>query len=182
MTETQPQRKMHDSDLSGEVDLLHFLLDDAKGEIRRLRCDPIAVGLVLEHERWMPTRGHAGDAGFDLYVSRDIRISPGAFVDVPCGINGIELPEGYWAWIVGRSSTLRSKGLLVNQGIIDQGYRGPLFAGVQNISPVACDIRRGERLAQLILLPLAADKTTLTAVETVGETSRGANGFGSTGI
>ena len=63
-------------------------------------------------------RVHQGDAGLDLYCTTEaIVVPPGGFVDIPLGVS-VEIPEGYWAMLTGRSSTLRKRGLLVNQGVI----------------------------------------------------------------
>ena len=118
------------------------------------------------------------DCGYDLIVLDSVIIGPDTFFDVDCGIS-LELPPGYWGFITGRSSTFRQKGLLVLPGVIDNGYRGPIFVGIFNTNKRAIEIVKGERLAQLILIPMAT-----FPVEVVGELSksrRGDKGFGSTG-
>lgn len=130
-----------------------------------------------EHE---PRRNMPGDAGFDLIVSEDVRVHVGNFVDIPCGVN-VELPSDCWGMIVGRSSTLRKRQLLVNLGIIDQGYRGPLYAGVWNLGEAVCHVKQGERLAQLIPMPLTSAMLSLRRVAELTPSVRGSNGFGSTG-
>lgn len=129
---------------------------------------------------WRPRRTYRGDAGYDLFVAKGAVVEPGEFVDVPCGVQ-IELPEGVWALITGRSSTLRKRRLLVAQGVIDNGYRGPLFAGVQNLSNEAVAVKAGERLAQLIPFSVLADELMWLRVRELGDSPRGDNGFGSTG-
>jgi dUTP pyrophosphatase len=143
---------------------------------------------AIEHEiRWCgdlecePRRGYPGDAGFDLVVERDVTVKVDTFVDVPCGVS-VEMPPGTWGLITGRSSTLRRRGLLVTQGIIDNGYRGELFAGVQHLNqgpPV--ELRRGERIAQFIPFRLEAPGLRLRRVAELAESDRGVSGFGSTG-
>lgn len=125
------------------------------------------------------TRSHVGDAGLDLYCSEDVTIPPGQFEDIPVGVS-VELPEGFWGLLTGRSSTLRKRGLMVAQGVIDQGYRGPLFAGVWNLTGEPVKALRGERLAQLILLPLWAGG--VESVLFLSGSSRGSAGFGSSGL
>ena len=124
-------------------------------------------------------RAHPGDAGLDLFCSESVVVRPGRFVDIPLGVS-VEIPHGYWAMLTGRSSTLRKRGLLVNQGVIDQGYRGPLFAGVWNLTDEHVEVPRGDRVAQLILIPLWTGEPV--SVLHLAESSRGVSGFGSSGL
>lgn len=134
----------------------------------------------------MPSRQHAGDAGYDLYTSERAVIRPGEFQDVRTAVS-VALPPGMWANLVGRSSTWRHKNLRVETGVIDNGYRGELFLGVHNPGRMTQIVEKGDRLGQLILMPL-----THAPARIVGErefqrfnethpTDRGHNGFGSTG-
>lgn len=129
----------------------------------------------------LPTRGHQFDAGMDLYVSRTVVIPPHEFVDIPTDVAGA-LPDYYWGMLTGRSSTLRKHGLLVHTGIIDQGYRGELFAGVMNLTDEPVEVKKGYRIAQLIPVPMP--RSTIDPVEVVDlpEGERGDAGFGSTGM
>ena len=104
----------------------------------------------------VPTKAYPGDTGWDLYVSRDVVIPARSFTDVHTDI-AIAMPEGLWGRITGRSSTLRKYGLLVNEGIIDNGYRGELFIGVFNLTDHDRFIPAGIRIAQLILHWLIED-------------------------
>lgn len=127
-----------------------------------------------------PSRTYVGDAGFDLYVARDTRVPVGRFVDVDLGIR-IEMPPGLWAMLTGRSSTIRRRGLLVTQGIIDNGFRGPLYAGVQNLGERVVELERGERIAQMIPFQQASTGITPYRVAELSESDRGEAAFGSTG-
>jgi deoxyuridine 5'-triphosphate nucleotidohydrolase len=129
----------------------------------------------------VPTRSYDGDAGFDLIVETDTTVHVDAFVDVRCGIS-VELPEGIWGLITGRSSTLRRRGLLVTQGIIDNGYRGELFAGVQHMGRGGkVELVRGERIAQFVPFRLEAPDLQLRHVTELSPSDRDVSGFGSTG-
>ena len=135
---------------------------------------------LMSPEAQLPTKAYSDDAGFDLYVSKDTWIHPGEFVDVPCAV-AIELPSDTWALLTGRSSTLRKHNLMVNQGVIDPGYRGELFAGVWNLGSKAVKIETGDRLAQLILMPNHALSARLVSVNELAPHQRGQSGFGSSG-
>ena len=145
------------------------------GYAESLRVSPAGGGEAI-----LPTRGYHGDAGFDLYVSEDTVVNEHGFTDVHCGV-AVEFPDGVWGLIVGRSSTIRKRELLVTPGIIDQGFRGELYTGVWNLSGQAQMVQKGERLAQIIPMPVVADHLIPEMVDSLGYHPRGVNGFGSTG-
>lgn len=161
-------REMHEAApvVSPDV-LLKYAFNEQAGP------DPVAHGF------W-PQRSYTGDAGFDLYVTEDTEIPVGQFADIPCGLN-VELPSGTWGMIIGRSSTLRKHNLLVAPGVIDQGYRGPLYSGVYNMNGTQFSAKRGMRLAQLIPFPLTAERMVPHRVPALSDSARGARGFGSSG-
>lgn len=127
-----------------------------------------------------PRRSYPGDAGFDLFVSDTVYVRPGEFIDAPCDIS-IALPFDMWAMILGRSSTLKRRGLLVVQSVIDSGYRGPIFTGVQNLTSQIVWIEEGERLGQLIPFFLDASLVQFRRTEKLSDSDRGESSFGSTG-
>lgn len=137
-----------------------------------------SVGVKLEGGQ-LPTRGYEGDAGWDLYATQGGRIPPGGYVELATDIR-VALPPGTWGLLVGRSSTAK-KGLLVNQAVIDNGYTGPMFFGVTNVSPNDVTVHAGDRLAQLIPMPLLAAEMPIREVDDLPKTDRGDAGFGSTG-
>ena len=129
----------------------------------------------------LPTYATAESAGFDLSAAADLTIPPGQIKLVPTGLV-IEVPSGYFLGIFARSSTPLKRGLMVANGvgIIDPDYAGPedeVRIQVLNISAGDVSVRRGDRLAQGIVLPaprVSWDETTALRQETRG-------GFGSTG-
>lgn len=158
------------------------------------RIDPdCAAGL---HE---PKRD--GDVGWDLEAAEDTYIAPGQAVDVPTNVR-LHLPKHVWAEIRARSSIAR-RGLQVDAGTIDTGYRGPLFALVRNMKTLQPEdvvsltdgsmigietwtydntvlIKAGERVAQVVYHRIAP--TWAEEIEVIDESSeRGSDGFGSTG-
>ena len=129
----------------------------------------------------LPMYATAESAGFDLSAAADLTIAPGQIALVPTGLV-IEVPSGYFLGIFARSSTPLKRGLLVANGvgIIDPDYSGPddeVRIQVLNITAAAVAVKRGDRLAQGIVLPaprVTWDETTVLREETRG-------GFGSTG-
>lgn len=129
----------------------------------------------------LPTKGYADDAGYDLFVTERRVIEPGETMDIPTGV-AVEFPVGTWGMIVGRSSTLRKRGLLINIGIIDYGYRGELFLNTANLGQDAVFIDPGERLGQLLLMNNVSLGLTPVFVDELNPHLRGDKGFGSTGL
>ena len=129
----------------------------------------------------LPAYGTAESAGFDLAASQDITIPPRQIALVRTGLV-IEVPAGHFLAIVARSSTPLKRGLVVANGVgvIDPDYAGPsdeVRIQLLNITDAPVEIRRGDRLAQGIVLP--APRVTWDEVDALRETVRG--GFGSTG-
>jgi len=121
-------------------------------------------------------------AGMDLYaaVPEDSIIGPGERVLVPFGI-AIALPEGCEAQIRPRSGLAIQYGitLLNAPGTIDADYRGEIKIIMANLGQEPFTIRRGERIAQMVIAPVL--KAELRAVDDLTETGRGSGGFGHTG-
>lgn len=169
--------------------VLRYELGIARAEIDRLRAviaHPDALQVtVLDGEPHGPgrelIRGYPGDAGFDLPVSETVVVPSQTFVDVPCNL-AVAFPPGMWGLIHGRSSTLRRYGLLVNSAVIDQGWRGPLFAGCWNLTDHDVTVEAGSRVAQIIPLPQISRELRLLYVENLRPGDRERAGFGSTGV
>lgn len=75
---------------------------------------------------------HKGDVGFDLHAVKGMRLKPGEVKDIPFNIK-LWLPDGVWAEVRARSSIVK-RGLMVDAGTIDNGYRGPLYAVTRNMN------------------------------------------------
>ena len=135
--------------------------------------------LVVRDGHDLPARAYSDDAGLDLTTVRDCVIHPGQFVDIHTQVDQVQLPDGYWGMITGRSSTLRRHKLHVPMAVIDPGWRGPLFIGCWNLGSEPVKVQPGARLGQLILMP--NNPAQVLAVDAVDEHSRGLAGFGSTG-
>lgn len=141
---------------------------------------PEKVPFIVGENGQLPNRGYEDDAGLDLFVSELTLVEPGEFIDVPCDLK-VELPHWAWGMITGRSSTLRTRGLLVPTSIVDTGWRGDLAVGVWNISPEVVEVAKGDRLGQLIVMSNQTRLVDPVAVQELSPHPRGTNGFGSTG-
>ena len=130
----------------------------------------------------LPAYARPGDAGLDLGAAVDIEIGPGERAMVPTGL-AVAIPEGHAGLVLPRSGLASRLGLtLANApGLIDAGYRGEVTCAVVNLDrsePVR--IRRGDRIAQLVVVPIAAMEPRW--VDELPASVRGEGGFGSTGL
>ncbi|HJH02901.1 MAG TPA: dUTP diphosphatase [Victivallis vadensis] len=128
-----------------------------------------------------PAKAHPDDAAYDLKARTDVELAVGKSTLVPTGLF-LELPVGFEAQVRPRSGLALKHNLsLTNSpGTIDAGYRGEVGVIMFNPGPAVFQVRRGDRIAQMVIAELAA--VELVPAEELSETQRGAGGFGSTGI
>lgn len=130
----------------------------------------------------VPAYARPGDAGCDLVAAADVTLAPGGGrALVSTGI-AIAIPEGYAGFVQPRSGLARDHGVtcLNTPGLIDSGYRGELKVLLVNTDPTeAFEVRRGERIAQLVVQ--AVEHVRFVEVDELPDSERGAGGFGSTG-
>lgn len=125
-----------------------------------------------------PSRGSDEAAGYDLYVYESGLLMPNETRLFDTGIS-IRVPEGTYGRIAPRSSVSK-RSILVNAGVIDRDYTGPVKVMLHNLSNDNFVIEKGNRIAQLILEKISTPEVEL--VEELDDTERGDGGFGSTGI
>jgi dUTP pyrophosphatase len=132
----------------------------------------------------LPRQQTSGAAGVDLYaalvISETVTIAPGRYAMIPTGF-AIALPDGYEAQVRPRSGLAAKHGITVlnTPGTIDADYRGEVKVILINHGGEPFEIRRGDRIAQMVVAPVSA--VAFTQRETLDETERGGAGFGSTG-
>ena len=128
----------------------------------------------------LPARATERAAGLDVVAAEDVTLAPGRRHAVATGF-AIAIPEGYEVQVRPRSGLALKHGItcLNTPGTIDSDYRGEVKVILANLGSEPFEIRRGERIAQLVPAPVLA--SSFREVEALGETSRGAGGFGSTG-
>lgn len=122
----------------------------------------------------MPMRAHNNDAGADVFATKDYRICPNTTIKMLLGF-GLILPDGYAGYIFPRSG-LASQGIVCEIPPIDSGYRGEIHAIISNIGIKEYDIKKGDRVGQLVIMPVVIPIFTYDF-----GVSRGSDGFGSTG-
>jgi dUTP pyrophosphatase len=128
-----------------------------------------------------PRRAHDDDAGFDLCAAESARLEPGRRASVGTGI-AVEIPEGSAGLVLPRSGLAARHGIsVVNApGLIDAGYRGEVRVLLLNTDrDEAFQVEPGDRIAQLVIVEVSRGEPE--EAESLAESIRGADGFGSTG-
>jgi dUTP pyrophosphatase len=141
----------------------------------RLKRLPHGEGLPL------PTYATEHAAGMDVVAAEELTLAPGTRHAVATGF-AIAIPAGYEVQVRPRSGLALKHGItcLNTPGTIDSDYRGEVKVILANLSAEPFEIRRGDRIAQLV--PAVVQQARFAEVEELDETVRGAGGFGSTGV
>ena len=128
----------------------------------------------------VPTRAHPTDAGLDLAASETTQVAPRVLTLVPTGI-AVAIPEGHVGLLAARSSLAVKKAMTLANGvgIIDSDYRGEIKIPIIPLDGCHNLIQAGQKIAQLIILPIALP--TVEVVSELPDSERGNGGFGSTG-
>lgn len=142
----------------------------------------------LDKDMPMPQYAQKGDAGFDLRSTESVTVMPGRTELVGTGL-AFEIPDGYFGLVAPRSGLGSRYGLTLanTPSVIDSGYRGEVKLALHKLAPMDSDdalgvgyhVERGERVAQMLILPVA--ECEFEEVEELSETDRGSGGFGSSG-
>ena len=166
---------------------------DVKQYMKTIKEQTFKIEVQVEEGGKMPSKAHMNDAGFDVYSTEDIALYPGQVKKIPLNIR-LKLPLSSWAEITTKSG-LCSQGQLVYAGVIDQDYRGIVHVVMTNVNliegldadgiplmrtqPIL--IKKGDKVAQLIMSPYS-NQFYMESVDSVDtNTSRGEGGFGSSG-
>ena len=149
---------------------------------------PVRVGFQwMPHGQGLPlpARQTQGSAGYDLVAAlppdAPIVLVPGHRALVPCGF-AMALPHGYEGQVRPRSGLAVKHGITVLNapGTIDADYRGEVMVPLINLGQEDFTVRRGDRIAQLVVAPVSV--VEFTEEDGLDATERGGNGFGSTGL
>lgn len=133
--------------------------------------------IMLDEGAKMPVSAHDADAGYDLFARETIVIPARGSAKFDTGVH-FQIPEGYVGFLKSKSG-LNTKHGLLSEGVIDSGYNGSVVAKLYNNSDEGYFVCEGDKITQIVFLPIA--KPTLELVDEFEETERGDGGFGSTG-
>lgn len=167
--------------------------ENTKEQLRNYYKQAYKIEVKVEEGGKLPNKVRQSDAGFDLFATEDIKLYPGQSGKTPLNVR-LKLPVGTYAEITTKSG-LGSKGHSVRAGIIDEEYRGIINVIHSNVALIAgldqdglplmhtepLVIKKGEKLAQLIIHPYNSQYFIEEVKELDMNTSRGEGGFGSTG-
>lgn len=133
--------------------------------------------IVLDEGAILPTRAHPDDAGLDLYSPVDAVVKPGTSWCIDTGVH-VEIPRGYVGMLKSKSGLLFRHNV-TSEGVVDAGYTGSIRVNLMNHSDWHYTVHAGDKITQLVILPILTPE--LEVVSSLGDTERGAGGFGSTG-
>lgn len=142
-----------------------------------MRNSDLSIKIVMDDGAFAPLRAHEYDAGLDLRTPIGFTVPAGDSVVIDTGIH-IEIPRGFAGFLKSKSGLNVNYGI-VSEGVIDAGYTGSIRAKLYNLSDVNCDFFAGDKITQLVILPVAIPRLEL--VNGLDDTDRGDGGFGSTG-
>ena len=135
------------------------------------------MNIILDENAIIPNKAHEADAGFDLYSREEKTIPARGSAIFDTGVY-IQLPKCTVGFLKSKSG-LNVKHGIVSEGVIDSGYTGSIVAKLYNNSDNDYVVKKGDKITQLVILPIIS--LELNIVSKFEETSRGDNGFGSSG-
>ena len=133
--------------------------------------------VLLDKGAYMPTRAFATDAGLDIKTPIGFILPKGGSRVIDTGVH-IQLPAGTVGMLKSKSG-LNIKHGITSEGVIDEGYTGSIKVKLYNNGNGDVIFNAGDKISQLVILPILTPELEL--VDSLEETERGANGFGSTG-
>jgi dUTP pyrophosphatase len=132
----------------------------------------------IHPEAKLPSYGHKGDAGLDLFSCADYVLGAGEVKAIQTGIK-VAIPRGYVGLIWDKSG-ISLKGVHRLAGVVDAGYRGEVQVVMINLGNAPYEIKKGMKIAQILIQPI--NEVEVIEAEDLDDTLRGEDGFGSTGL
>lgn len=135
------------------------------------------MNIILGNGAFKPEFAHKTDAGADLRSPICATVPARGSVVIDTGVH-VEIPEGYVGMLKSKSG-LNVKHDLIGEGVCDSGYSGSIRVKLYNLGDTDCQIQRGDKIIQLVIMPCVYCE--FTEVEQFADSERGNGGFGSTG-
>lgn len=145
--------------------------------VKKEKVKAMKVKVMLDAGAKMPEKAHTADAGYDLFGRDFCIISPGSSAVLDTGVH-VQIPEGYVGFLKSKSG-LNVKHGIVSEGVIDAGYTGSVRVKLYNHSDEYYHVYPGDKISQIVFL--RCEDFELVQADSLEETERGSNGFGSTG-
>jgi dUTP pyrophosphatase len=141
--------------------------------------EPPTIRVKLDEGAYVPESAHDADAGYDLRTPKKCVVPAGGCAEIDTGVH-IEIPKGYVGFLKSKSG-LNVRDHLTGEGVIDSGYTGAVKVKLYHNLPEGKhkEFKKGDKIIQIVLLPIF--KPNIKLVDSLEETERGNNGFGSTG-
>lgn len=133
--------------------------------------------IQLDNGAFAPERAHRQDAGLDIRSPICVKVKARSSAIINTGVH-VEIPFGQTGFLKSKSG-LNTKHSITSEGVIDSGYSGEIVCKLYNHSDSDYTVLRGDKITQLVILPVVLDDVEI--VEEIGSGERGNNGFGSTG-
>ena len=137
------------------------------------------IKVMLDDGAYMPEKAHDADAGYDLRAMFDAELKPGGGAVFDTGVH-VQIPEGCVGYVQGRSGLNVNHSIICPTGVVDEGFVGAIKVKLYNLSNEPYKFETGDKVAQLVIHPVV-NRKALIRVNSLEETERGNNGFGSTG-
>lgn len=137
----------------------------------------VEIKVMIDEGAKMPTKAHKSDAGYDIYAPEAFGVAPKHSWTIDTGVHML-IPEGYVGMLKSKSG-LNVKHGLTGEGVIDAGFSGSIQVKLYNDSNSPYIFEKGDKVIQIVILPIP--ETKLVQVDSLEETERGSNGFGSSG-
>lgn len=159
------------------ADAVAGILQQLANLLALLAAEPPTLPVRLDPGAYLPQRAHETDAGLDLRTPVDAYVRAGGSTVIDTGVH-IQLPPGTVGMLKSKSG-LNVKDGIVSEGVIDEGYTGTILVKLYNHGTEAKQFSRGDKITQLVVLPVLYVKVEQT--EEIQGGPRGDNGYGSTG-
>lgn len=181
MKENKSRTEILQEFFSGDIDTSSAKIDKDWWENRDVKVKKTSLKVMLEDGAILPQKKHEDDAGADIHSFEDVTIPVGETVGVRTGLR-FHIPRGFELQLRSRSGLALKNGIFILNGVgtIDSGYLGEVRIILHNLGKEDFVIKKGDRIAQMILAPLV--NMPVEVVTVFEDTERGEGGFGSTGM